>query len=363
LHFNNSDYIIEQFKLEEENFDSLAKLITHAFINDENAIKEGASIAFSEQTFKTMYGAPSIDRDLFVRAIHKPTGKIVGFIGAIPRKLSIEGKIYKFAVPSWLSVHSDHQNNGLAKAMGALLFEKGMEKGYDGAFSLHEPEQHGIDVSSAVVRDKEIKFERVVTLTKFVIKAFDVDEVAKVVRLKWYEKLVFRLFQKYKKIQSDCIRLFEEKDIPEMYEIIQEQVERNQLSIVPELDDLKWMLTNPNVICVVHEDRHKKVNGFMLAWEFLLAGMGHKISYGWLDMVHIHRLTIQEGSNLANFLCQKCDEAKWFGLQTPYIPYFDMKALKKAKFFFFGKKINLDVFNMTNIEIPKEVETFYFDWR
>ncbi len=360
---NDSDYIIEQFRLEEDNFDTLAELITSAFLSDETAIQEGASIAFSNQTFRTVYGAPSIDRDLFVRSIHKPTGQIVGFIGAIPRKLSIEGKEYKFAVPSWLSVHSDHQKKGLAKAMGKILFEKGMEKGYDGAFSLHEPEQHGIDVSSAVSREKNIRFHRVVTLTKFVIKAYDVDKVSTVVRLRWYEKMVFRFFQKIKKVRSDRVRLFEEKDIVEMFEIIQEQVRRNQVSIVPEMEDLKWMLENPNVVCVVHEDKDGKVNGFMLAWEFLLAGMGNKIPYGWLDMVHIHQLNHVEGSNLANFLCQVTKERGWYGLQTPYIPYFDMQPLKKAKFFFFAKKINLDVFNMRNVEFPEKVESFYFDWR
>ncbi|MCE7741311.1 MAG: GNAT family N-acetyltransferase [Candidatus Heimdallarchaeota archaeon] len=360
---NDSEYLIEQFRLEEENFDNIAKLITDVFINDETALEEGASIAFSEQTFRTVYGAPSIDRDLFIRTIHKPTDKIVGFIGAIPRKLSIEGKEYKFAVPSWLCVHSQHQKKGFAKTMGKMLFEKGMEKGYDGAFSLHEPEQHGIDVSSAVSRDKEIPFQRIVTLTKFVIKAFNVDKVATVVRLRWYEKLVFKLYQKFKTIDSEQIRVFQEKDIPDMFEIIQEQVKRNQLSIVPELEDFKWMLTNPNVICVVHEDNSGKVKGFMLAWEFFLAGMGNKLPFGWLDMVHIHRLNSEEGSNLANYLCQICEEKGWYGLQTPYIPYFDMKPLKKAKFFFFSKKINLDVFNMRNVEFPEKVESFYFDWR
>jgi hypothetical protein len=359
----HGDYIIEQFTINKESFEEFSKLITQAFLSDETALTEGASIAFSEDTFNIMYGAPSIDEDLFIRAIHKPTGQLVGFLGAIPRKLSIEGRIYKFGVPSWLSVHSQHQKKGLAKAMGSKLFEIGLEKGYDGGFSLHEPEQHGIDVSSAVARDREIKFQRVVTLTKFVIKAFDVNKVSTVVRLKWYEKLVFKLFQKVKTIKSDKIRAFREEDIPEMFKIIQEQVERNQISIVPDIEDLTWMLKNPKVNCVVHEDDEGKVKGFMLAWEFILAGMGNQIPYGWFDMIHVHRLTNEEAGNLAYYLCQKSMERGWNGLQTPYIPYFDMKALKKARFFFFGKKINLDIFNLSNIEIPDNVETFYFDWR
>jgi len=363
LNSSDSEYKIEQFTIEKENFKELSKLITQAFLNDETALEEGATVAFSEETFNTMYGAPSIDKDLFIRAIHKPSGQIVGFLGAIPRNLSINEKIYKFGIPSWLCVHSQHQRKGLARGMGKKLFEIGQKKGYDGGFSFHEPEQHGIDVSTSVSRDLNIPMQRVVTLTHFVIKAFDVDKVATVVRLKWYEKLVFKLFQKFKTITSEHIRTFQEKDIPDMFEIIQEQVKRNQVSIVPELEDLKWMLKNPNVNCVVHEDNDGRVKGFMLAWGFYLAGMGNKIPYGWLDMVHIHRLNTKEASDLANYLCQTSEELGWYGLQTPYIPYFDMKPLKKAKFFFFGNKINLDLFNMKNVPIPEKVESFYFDWR
>jgi hypothetical protein len=363
LNSTDSEYLIEQFTIEEEKFGELSKLITQAFLSDETAIQEGASVAFSEETFNTMYGAPSIDKDLFIRAIHKPTGQIVGFLGAIPRNLLIDGKIYKFAIPSWLCVHSQHQKKGLAKSMGKILFEIGIAKDYDGGFSFHEPEQHGLDVSSAVSRDQNIPMHKVITLTQFVIKAFDVKRVSTVVRLRWYEKLVFKLFQKYKITNSEKVRKYQEKDTPEMFEIIQEQVKRHKISIVPEIEDLQWMLKNPNVNCVIHEDEKGKVKGFMLAWEFLLGGMGNTLPFGWLDMVHIHRLNTKEASDLANYLCQTSDELGWFGLQTPYIPYFDMKPLKKAKFFFFGKKIDLDLFNLKNVPIPENVESVYFDWR
>ena len=360
---DDSEYLVEQFTIENEDIDELAKLITQAFLSDENAIQEGATVAFSEETFNMMYGAPSTDKETFIRTIHKPTGKIVGFLGAIPRKLAIKGEIYKFAIPSWLSVHSQHQRRGLAKAMGKELFEIGKRLGYDGGFSFHEPEQHGIDVSSAVAREMKISFQRVGTLTKFVIKAFNVNKVAKVVRLRWYEKLVFKLFQKYRRISSNRIRKHRESDLEEMFVIIQEQVKHNQIAIVPELEDLKWMLSNPAVNCVVYDDEYGKVKGFMLAWEFILAGMGNTLRYGWLDMVHIHRLTTKEASDLADYLCQTSEELGWYGLQTPYIPYFDMKPLKKARFFFFDHRINIDLFNMNEVPIPEKVESFYFDWR
>lgn len=359
----NEEYIIEQFTIEKEKFGEFSKLITQAFMSDEFASMEGATVAFSEDTFNIMYGAPSIDKDLFIRAIHKPSGEMVGFLGSIPRNLSIMGKVYKFAIPSWLCVHSNHQRKGLARRMGKKLFEVGLAKDYDGGFSFHEPTHHGIDVSASVSREMKIPFQRVTTTTKFVIKAFDVNKVATVVKLKWYEKLVFKFFQKFKTINSEQIRIYQEKDIPEMFNIIQEEVKRNQLSIVPELEDIKWMLKNPHVNCVVHEDDKGKIKGFMLAWEFYLAGFGNKIPFGWLDMVHINRLNEEEASDLANYLCQTSKERGWFGLQTPYIPYFDMKPLKKAKFFFFGKKINMDLFNLKEVPIPEKIESFYFDWR
>jgi len=362
-HNNSDEYIVEQFTIEREKFDEFAGLITEAFVNDENALKEGATVAFSRDTFEIMYGAPSVDKDLFIRAIHKPSGKIVGFLGSIPRTLSFKGKEYKFAIPSWLCVHSEHQRKGLAKRMGLKLWEMGLESDYHGGFSFHEPNQHGIDVSSSVSKEMNLPLQRIVTLDKFVIKAFDVNTVSTVVRLRWYEKLVFKFYQKVKIIDSKQIRVHQEKDIPELFEIIQEQVKRNDLSIVPELDDLKWMLKNPHVVCVVHEDSKGKVQGFMLAWEFLLAGMGNKIPYGWLDMVHIHRINVEEATNLANYLCQISKEKGWYGLQTPYIPYFDMKPLKKAKFFFFANEVNMDLFNLKGISIPEEIESFYFDWR
>ena len=360
---NKEEYIVEQFTIEKENFEEFSKLITHAFLSDENAMKDGATAAFTKDTFEIMYGAPSVDKDLFIRAIHKPTGKMVGFLGSIPRNLSILGEVYKFAIPSWLCVHSDHQRKGLAKRMGLKLFEMGMESDYHGGFSFHEPDQHGIDVSSSVTREKKLPLQRLATLTKFVIKAFDVNEVSTVVKLKWYEKFVFKFFEKVKSVDSKHIRKFEENDISDLFEIIQEQVERNQIAIVPELEDLKWMLKHPQVNCVVFEDGNGKVQGFMLAWEFLLAGMGNTLPYGWLDMVHIHRLSVKEATDLANYLCQTSKERGWYGLQTPYIPYFDMKPLKRAKFFFFRNIVNLDVFNLKNVPFPDEVESFYFDWR
>jgi len=358
-----NDYRIEQFTLEEKDFEQFAQLISTAFLADEAAQKEGASIIFSAQTFRTIFGAPGINRDLFVRAIYKPTNEIVGFLGTINKGLSINGKIYKTAIPSWLCVHPRHQQRGLAKAMGKKMLELGLAAGYEAGFSFHEPEQHGIDSSQAVARETNTPLVRLVSLKKYVIRVFDTEAIAQVVKVKWFEKMVFKWKEKVGTVETTKARLYRSEDFEQLYTLTKELVEKSEISIVPAYDDLKWMLTNPNVLCVVYEDNSKSIKGYILAWEFLLAGFGKKVPFGWLDTVHAYNLTKQEVKDLANFLCQEAIKRGWKGLQTPYIPYFNAKPFIKANFIFFGKKLGIDLFNWSNIEIPRKTKSMYFYWR
>ena len=184
------NYIVERFTLDDSEFNSYAELITKAFLADEAAQTDGASIVFTEQTFRTIFGAPSINRELFVRAIHKPTNEVVGFLGSITKNLTINGEIYKTAIPSWLAVKKEHQRNGIAKSLGKKMFESAREMGYEGGFAFHEPEQRGIDTSTAVARDLNIPLQNLSFMTQFVIRVFDPTATVKVIKVKWYEKLL-----------------------------------------------------------------------------------------------------------------------------------------------------------------------------
>jgi len=359
----NDEYIIEQFTLQDSDFQKFAELITGAFLADEAAQEEGAVIVFTEQTFRTIFGAPGIVRDLFVRAIHKPTNKIVGFLGTINKNLSIAGKKYKTAIPSWLAVNKNHQRNGIAKAMGMKMMELGKAAGYEAGFSFHEPEQRGIDTSTAVARETKTPLHRLVSLDTFVIRVYDVEATTAAVKVKWYEKLFFKLKQKVGEVKSTQVRLYQPEDFDQLFELTMELVNKSHVSIVPDYEDLKWMLTNPNVLCVVHEDQQGKINGYILAWEFLLAGFGYQVPFGWLDTVNAFKLNRKEVKDLANFMSQEAIKLGWKGLQTPYIPYFDAKPFIKANFIFFGKKVGIDLFNWSNIPIPEKIDSMYFYWR
>ncbi len=358
-----SEYIIEQFTLHDEDFKEFAKLITSSFLSDGAAQEEGATIVFNEDTFRMMFGAPSGNRDLFVKAIHKESNEIVGFLGAIPRELKVIDKNYKFAIPSWLCVHSKHQRKGIATALGEKLFSICRDAKYVGGFSLFEPEQYGKDISRIVAEKENVIIKRLVSIDKFIIRVFDAEKLAKVVKVKWFEKLAFRILQGIPKVKSNHVRNHKKSDADRLFKLLMEHVQRNQLSIVPKKKDFKWVLEQPGVICVVHTDQDDIVQGFILAWEFNLAGFGYHFPCGWLDIVHTHNLVIREAKELAHFLSISSKKRGWIGLQTPYIPYFDPKPLQKAKFIFFPKTLHLDMMLLKEIDFPEVVESFYFDWR
>ncbi|MBY9001798.1 MAG: GNAT family N-acetyltransferase [Candidatus Heimdallarchaeota archaeon] len=358
-----TEYVIEQFTLEDKDFGEFAKLITSAFLADGTAQEEGATIVFSENTFRMMFGAPSVDRNLFVKATYKKTKEIVGFLGAIPRELKIVDEKYKFVMPSWLCVHSDHQRKGLATVMGEKLFSICVEANYQGAFSLFEPKQHGKDVSRVVADIKNIIIKRIISTDKFVIRVIDAEKISQVVKVNWYEKLAFKIIQKIPKVENNHLRLHKKSDADRMFNLLMEHVERNQLSIVPKKKDFLWVLRQPGVNCVVYTNSDDEVKGFILAWEFNLAGFGYHYPCGWLDTVHIHGLTNKEAKKLAQFLSYTSKQRGWIAIQTPYIPYFDSKPLRRAKFILYPQTLSLDMMLVKDIDIPEKVDSFYFDWR
>lgn len=362
--FENELYYVEQFLLEEGHYDELSKLISISFLHDDDARKNGASLLFTRQTFNIVFGAPSVNPQLFVRAIEKKSKETVGFMGMIPRDLHYKNAVYKFAIPAWACVHYKHQRKGIAKLMGLKVLEIAKKEGYQGGFAIHEPVQHGIDTSKAVAREAEIKLNRMIEIEKFVIRVFDTKQLASVVRLKWYEKLFFHLIQRIKGKEEKLlhVRESEEKDIDRMFELTKDHIKENDVSIVQNYADFKWLIKQPGVIRVVHENEGE-INGFLIAWEFNLAGFGNSIPFGWLDMIHTYNLTDQETKNLANLLCLIAKKKGWQGLQTPYIPYFKTEGFKSARFIFFAKRMTLDLFNLDEVELPEKPKKVYFDWR
>ncbi|HMF30619.1 MAG TPA: GNAT family N-acetyltransferase [Candidatus Lokiarchaeia archaeon] len=357
----DDDYLIEQFNLDKSQYAELVELIKTAFISDNPA--EGGTIAFTEQSFNLIFGSPIMESDLFVRAIYKPTGETVGFLGGIPRPLSVRGTVYKCGVPGWLATFPQHQRKGLAIKMGLKLMEIGKERGYDAGFAFFEPEAHGIDTARSLIRQTGIPMHELATIQQFIIRAFDVKRIAQVIKLKGYEKFGLRLLQGIQKVNNPRVRQCRPEDAERMFELMQDHVERNEISIVRDHDDFVWYVQQPGVNCVVHEGEDGQVDGFILAWEFQLAGFGNLAPLGWLDLVHTYRLSQKNAVDLVRYLCVTSKERGWAGLQTPFIPYFDPAPFKKAKFVFFPKKLIVALFPVAEMDLPDHPSSFYFDWR
>lgn len=359
----DENYIVERFTLEDKDIPLLAKLLTGAFQEDEAAKEDGAVADLRDENFKLIFGAPSVDKEIFIRARYKPTNEIVGFLGSILKSLSIDGKIYKVSLPAWLSVHHEHRRKGIGKALGTKLLEVVKERGYDGGIYFHDATQHGLETSSAVARDAGLPMVEIMMMNRFIVRGYDVDEAAKAIKVGPLMKAGFKLFERIGKVKGNNIRLYKPEDIDRVHKLSVELAERNQFSMVQVYEDLKWKLADPQVLCVVCEDENGEVKGFINAWEFLLSGFGNNVLFGWLDTIHIDHLTKQEAKDLANFLGLEATKRGWKGLQSPYIPYFNPKPLKRANFLFFPKKVGLYLLNITGIPIPEKIDSVYIEWR
>ncbi|WP_371803721.1 hypothetical protein [Candidatus Lokiarchaeum ossiferum] len=363
------EYKIEQFTLHDSDYKEISDLITTAFLNDEMAKKEGGVLIFNEETFRRIFGSPYLPKDLFVRAIHIPTNEVIGFIGCIPRTVHYQNSLFECAIPAWAAVHWKHQRKGISVEMGKEVRKMLIEKGYNIAFSFHEPEQHGKDLSAAVSRETDlIPLKRLANINHFLIRIFDIQKVKKVFKLKRYEQWGLKILSppKIKYKPNSQIRRYEPEDGPILFELMSDHLEQNEMAIVHEEKDFLWYLNQPGVNCVVHENAHGDVDGFLLAWEFLFAGYGESVPFGWLDLVHTYRLKQADATDLAKFLAIQSKKMGWAGIQMPYIKYFDAIPFKKAKFILFPKKIYIDAFyqeNHSTLPLPEKLNTFYFDWR
>ncbi len=328
--------------------------------NDPDA---GGTISFSEEAFNIFFGSPSIPRDYFIKVVYKPTGKIVGFEGANPRAFHVNGKTYKTGVPGMLAVHPEHRRKNLAFRIGATMLKMGKELGYEGGFGLFEPEAHGIDTSAALVRETGIQCREILTIKKFIVRVFDIKKMSQVIRTKWYEKLALGLLQGVPRNKNPRVRKYKPEDADHMCELLDDHRTHNQASFIREREDFVWFLRQPGVNCVVHEGADGRVDGFMIAWRFDIAGFGKAHPFGWLDMVHIYRLPTKEAADLCNYLAQTAKELGWVGLQSPYMPYFDPAPLKKARFIFYPKTLIVNFYPFVDVQLPDKITSFYFDWR
>ncbi|MHA1818872.1 MAG: hypothetical protein ACTSVC_00250, partial [Promethearchaeota archaeon] len=100
--FNDDEYLIEQFVLDEKSEQDALEVVRKGFVNVYS--DEGGTTEFHKKMFNILFNSPYIPRNFFVRAVYKPTNKMVGFLGGIPRDVYYQGRVYKCGFPSFLAV-------------------------------------------------------------------------------------------------------------------------------------------------------------------------------------------------------------------------------------------------------------------
>ena len=358
---NQDEYRIERFTLDKSNRSEAIEVMRAAYLT--NDPDEGGTISFTEDSFHILCESPAIPKDLFVRAIHVPTGKMVGFLGSTPRTLHFKGKKYKAAFPGFLAVDPAHRRNGLAMKMGVELFQLGRKYDYEAWFALYEPEAHGINTAQAFEREQGLPYIVVLPLEKYLIRVFNVTKAKRIIKLKWYEALGLNLLKHVRFSPSGKVRLMKKKDIGPIIDLMDDHRERNEFALTRDEDDLRWFLTQPGIVCVVHTADDGRVDGFIAAWQFNIAGFGNKEPFGWIDLIHAYKLNKKEGRALCEGLCYYAREKGWLGLQTPLIPYINQISFKAARFVDFPKGLILVLHPLVDLPDFKEASSYYFDWR
>ncbi len=373
----SNEYHAEIVDLNGENIDSFARLITEAFVSDEAAQKEGTTIVFDTIMIKRIFGSPFLKNQFFIKVTHQKSGDIVGFMGGLPRNLSIndkEGtKKLPLMVPSWAAVHPDHKRKGVGSLLVSKFIEGFKERGFTHSYAIFEPEQHGKDLGKATAdRYSNVKTGVWFNINWFIIRVFDISAIQKVMNLKFYERLVIRIISppKTKQLKAmkngNSIRLYKPEDKAAIFDLLDEYRLTKNASIIKDRDDFNWYMDQPGIICCVHENFKGKVDGFVLAWKFNFAGFGSIIPFGWVDLLNLDHLSKRSASNLIRFLNIQAKQEGWKGIQTPYIPYFPIAPLLKANYLPFPKKMFVQVFALdgTDLSFFENVpKSCFLDWR
>ncbi|MCD4761263.1 GNAT family N-acetyltransferase [bacterium] len=376
-----NEYSAEIFDLKKENFDSFAELITQAFLSDEAAQKEGTTVVFDTTTFRRIFGSPYLENQLIIRVIHQPSGAMVGFMGGLPRNLcfnekknnSLQSKHVRVIVPSWAAVHPDHKRKGVGSLMVSKFIEAASKRGFMYSYAIFEPEQNGIDLGNATAdRNSDVESIKWFNINWFIIRAFDIPAVRKVMKLKFYERWIIRLISPPRTpspepMKNGCkVRLFKSQDKAKLFDLLDEYTSTKNAAIIKNREDFNWYMDQPGISCCVHEDNSGTVNGFVLAWEFSFAGFGKIIPFGWLDLVNVDHLSRRSAANLIRFFNIQAKHKGWKGIQTPYIPYFPIKPFLGANYLTFPKKMIVQVFGLKNSDLSffrKAPDTCFLDWR
>jgi GNAT superfamily N-acetyltransferase len=355
----DEDYIIETFVFEERHYEETVALLRSAFLEHR---KGGGEIVFLESTLRLMYGSPGQDSRLFVRAIHRRTGEVVGFMGAEPRTLAIGGERFRLCFPGCGAVHAAHRRRGIAARALVAVYELARSLGYDGAIYSFEPQAHGIDVARSLMRDLGYGLHDLFLIEQFLVRVLDVSAAAAVVGMSWPARAALRLLESVPRVDDEQVRELRPDDWRSISARLEERASRSRMALVWQPPEVRWYLGQPGVVGAVHEEGGE-IRGFITAWEMALTGSGRTASFGWVDLVDSEQLSPKATRQLLRFVCGVARQRGWVGLHLPRLPSLDTASFVRAKFVPYPKKLLVTIAPFRPMQVPADVDSFQFSWR
>jgi hypothetical protein len=267
--------------------------------------------------------------------------EIVSFLANLPRRFSIEGKIYKGVYTCLLVTRKELLRQGMAQALIDKAQELNKRAQYDiSIFAMEKGHR-----STQLVKKLEATGHPVHWLKRnsVIARVFDLKRIAESEGLKTWEKAAIRIIgaqRPPRKRASFPMREYRAEDLDRCMTLLNQYADKLALALVWDRDDLGIELDYPDVSQTVVYEKGGKVEGLI---NFIYHDhLGKtKERWAWINHVAYPSLSSHERKRFVEaFLCY-IREAGCLGAVEWTRKYYPMEALYRNRFFPYFRQVNI----------------------
>ncbi len=267
--------------------------------------------------------------------------EIISFMANLPRRFSIDGKIYRGVYTCLLVTRKEFLRQGIAQALIQEALRLNKKYQYD--LSLYALEKG--HRSTQLIRKLEATGNPVQWLKRnyVIARVLDLDRAAESEGLKSWEKAAIRLIgaQKApKKRDSFPMREYREEDLDRCLTLLNQYAEKIRLAVVWDREELGVELDYPDVSQTLVYEKEEKVEGLINFIYHDHLGKS-KARWAWINHVAYPALSSRERKRFVEaFLCY-IRQAGCLGAVEWTRKYYPMEPLYRNRFFPYFRYVNL----------------------
>jgi GNAT superfamily N-acetyltransferase len=330
--------------------DMLSGITIEAFRGDLEGLEKMAHTAWRDEygieSFPNLY-RPEFLRFVFDRIADKNHliaayrgDEIVSFMGNLPRRYSIEGKIYRGVYTCLLVTRKELLRKGIAQALIDRALELNKEARYDlSIYALEKGHR-----STQLVKKLEATGNPVYWLRRnyVIARIFDLNRVATSEGLKTWERAAIRVIgvQKVPKKKEEVpVRVYRTDDRDRCLDLLNRYAEKISLALIWDKEELGIELDYPDVSQTLVYEKNGRVEGLI---NFIYHDhLGHtRERWAWINHVAYPALSPSEQRRfIGAFLCYIRD-AGCLGAVEWARKYYPMESLYRNRFFPYFRYVN-----------------------